>query len=336
MASLRRITAVWARRVAERLDARGRASSMILREVGLDPKQIRQEDARIPYAKHAALIEAAARHLDDPCFGLHFGSSMDFLDVGAIAYVAVNSPNLGRAIENFLTYSRLASEGARARLDRVDHLACFTWEVLEPLALRSRHNNETTLCAAMHFFRFLVGRRIRPEWVEFRHNRKDDVQAFEQFFASRVTFGAGRNAIFLDRVLLDLPCRNPDPRLLTILKAHCDDRLAKLGQDTDLKQQVEHLISSHLAGGPLTAKSVAQELAMSERTLARRLAAQGTSFGRLADDVRRSLAERYLCEPDARANQISYMLGYREPAAFTTAFRRWTGKSPTEFRAGVL
>jgi AraC-like DNA-binding protein len=336
MASVRRINAVWARQIADLLDARGRQSSMIFREVGLDPKRVRQEDARIPYAKHAALIEAAASHLDDPSFGLHFGSSADLLDVGALVYVAANSPNLGRAIQNFLNYLRINSEGARAHLDSGDQLATFTWEFLEPLALNNRQNNEMTLCIVMHFFRFLVGRHIRPEWVEFRHSRKDGIKALEQFFGSKVTFASGRNVIILKRALLELPCKNPDPRLLKILKAHCDTLLAKLGPDTDLKQQVEHLISNHLTSGAITAKNVAQELAMSERTLARRLAKRGTTFGQLVDNVRRGLAERYLSEPGARANQISYMLGYRDPAAFTTAFRRWTGKSPMQYRASVL
>ena len=336
MASVRRISAVWARQIADRLEARGRQSSMILREVGLDPKQVRQEDARIPYAKHAALVEAAANHLGDPNFGLHFGSSADLLDVGALVYVAVNSPNLGRAIQNFVNYLRINSEGARAHLDSGDQLATFTWEILEPLALNNRQNNEMTLCIVMHFFRFLVGRHIRPEWVEFRHSRKDGIKALEQFFGSKVTFASGRNVIVLKRALLELPCKNPDPRLLKILKAHCDTLLAKLGPNTDLKQQVEHLISNHLTSGAITAKIVARELAMSERTLARRLAKQGTTFGQMVDNVRRGLAERYLSEPGARANQISYMLGYRDPAAFTTAFRRWTGKSPMQYRASVL
>ena len=128
MASVRRITAVWAKQVADLLDARGRQSSVILKEVGLDPKKVREEGTRIPYVKHAALMEAPASHLDDPCFGLHFGSSVDLLDAGAIAYVAVNSPTLGRAIQNFIAYSRLASEGALARLDIKDQLASITWQ----------------------------------------------------------------------------------------------------------------------------------------------------------------------------------------------------------------
>ena len=325
MVTLRKVNAAWARQVAELLDARGRPTRQILQEVGLDPEELRQEDARIPYRKHVALLEAAARRLDDPNFGLHFGAGVDMLEAGVLAYVAANSPDLGQAIKNLLTYFRLGSDGARARLEVENGLAFFIWEVLEPQALGSRHNNETTLTVAMQFFRFLVGRHVGAQWVEFRHDRKESLADFARYFGGEVRFACGRNVIVLPEAHLSLPCKNADPRLLRIVKAHCDDLLAKLGPDTGLRDQVEHIISCQLIGGSLTAKRVAEELAMSERTFARRLAEQGTSFGQLLDQVRRRLAERYLSEPDAKANQVSYMLGYREPAAFTTAFRRWTG-----------
>ena len=135
--------------------------------------------------------------------------------------------------------------------------------------------------------------------------------------------------------MLDFPCRNADERLLRILKAHCNDLLKKLGQRADLKQHVAHLISNHLPSSSVNAKIVARELGMSERTIARRLSEHGLSFGQIVDDVRRQLAERYLREPDLRPSQIAYLLGYSEPSAFTRAFRRWTGLSPTQYRAGT-
>ena len=336
MVAVRKVNAAWARQVVELLEARGQPSLAILREVGLDPKELQPNGARIPYVKHAKLLEAAARRLEDPIFGLHFGASVDMLEAGVLAYVATNSPDLGQAIRNLLTYFRLGSDGARASLEVEGDLAVFVWEVLEPETLGLRHNSETTLAVAMQFFRFLVGRHIRAAWVEFRHDRKDGLGEFARYFGGEVKFACGRNAIVLPDSYLTLPCKNADPRLLQILKAHCDDLLTKMGPDRGLRDQVEHIISSRLTCGDLTAKRVAGELAMSERTFARRLAEQGTSFGQLLDRVRRRLAERYLLEPDAKANQVSYMLGYREPAAFTTAFRRWTGKSPTQYREALL
>ena len=186
MAAVKRITAVWAAQIADLLDARGRQSNIILREVGLDPKRIRKENARIPYAKHAALLEAAAYHLNDPCFALHFGSSIDPLDVGAVGYVVANSPTLGRAIKNFFSYKRVVNDGVDICLETKGKYASFVVEVIDPEAQRYQQNSEGTLVGPMQIFRFLVNKRIRAERVEYRHQRNEQVHEFEQFFGQRV------------------------------------------------------------------------------------------------------------------------------------------------------
>ena len=83
------------------------------------------------------------------------------------------------------------------------------------------------------------------------------------------------------------------------------------------------------------AKTVAHRLGLSERTFARRLAAEGLSFGEILDQLRRDLAVRYLQE-NLQASQIAWLLGFQQPSAFSHACRRWTGKSPSEFRRARL
>ena len=253
-----------------------------------------------------------------------------------VGYVVVNSPTLGRAIKNFLTYKRVVNEGIEVRLETKGKYASFVTEVIDPEAQRYQHNNEVILVTAMQVFRFLLSERIRAVRVEYRHQRKEQVHEFEHYFGCKVKFGAKRTAITLEESILDRPCRNADTRLLKILKTHCDDLLDKLGTEADLKDQVEHLVSSQLAAGRVTASSVANELGLSERTFARRLAEDGTTFGQIVENVRRRLAERYVREPGAKTKQIAFMLGYTEPATFANAFRRWTGKSPSEFRENVV
>jgi AraC-like DNA-binding protein len=75
---------------------------------------------------------------------------------------------------------------------------------------------------------------------------------------------------------------------------------------------------------------------MSERTLARRLAEHGLQPARLVEEVRQQLANRYLAERTFPIGHITYLLGYSEPTAFTRAFRRWTGQTPSERRAQLL
>ncbi len=73
-----------------------------------------------------------------------------------------------------------------------------------------------------------------------------------------------------------------------------------------------------LPSGAVTNQRVARELGMSQRTLARRLDNLGTSFGQILDGIRHQLALRYLGEPNARASQIAYLLGYSDGISITT------------------
>jgi len=335
MPAVRKVTAVWTRQLADLLEARGRPADLILREVGLDRAQIASADARIAFAKHTALIEAAAKHLNDPCFGLHFGASLDPLDAGAVGFLAANSPTLGEALKNFSKYLVTITEGGRARLELEEHQARWVVEMIDSEVKRNQQFYEFVLAASINVCRFLVGRRITAGSVEFQHTRTTGLDEVRKYFGAPVLYGAKRSLMILDRSLLALPCRSADERLFRIVKAQCDELLAKSRQAKDFREEVEYLVGSLLPTGTATTAHVASELNMSERTLSRRLAAQGATFRQIMENRRQHLAFRYLDDPAIRPTQVAYLLGYSEPSAFSHAFRRWTGQSPVEYRTAT-
>ena len=95
---------------------------------------------------------------------------------------------------------------------------------------------------------------------------------------------------------------------------------------------VRRALVDALHGGQCDLHAVARKTGTSERTLQRRLAKAGVSFGDLLEQTRRALAERYLRDRDVAIGEVSYLLGYSEQSAFSRAFRRWTGVSPAAFR----
>jgi AraC-like DNA-binding protein len=85
-----------------------------------------------------------------------------------------------------------------------------------------------------------------------------------------------------------------------------------------------------------TLREAARELLMSARTLQSRLKTENTSYNRLANEVRKELAIRYLAQPEYSVGEIAYLLHFSEPSAFQTAFRKWTDATPREYRQRVL
>ena len=135
-----------------------------------------------------------------------------------------------------------------------------------------------------------------------------------------------------DASVMDLPLVGYDPYLNELMVKNCEDAIAdRAANISPFRTEIENIIAPLLPHGEAQAKTVAHRLGLSERTFARRLAAEGLSFGEILDQLRRDLAVRYPQE-DLQASQIAWLLGFQQPSAFSHACRRWTGKSPSEFR----
>jgi len=129
---------------------------------------------------------------------------------------------------------------------------------------------------------------------------------------------------------LRLPLITADPKLLRVLRPYCDaaakERNIKPGT---LRSAVEGEVEKLLPHGKAKAENVAEALALSLRTLGRRLADEGTTYGEVVDQLRKSLATQYLNDPGMSLGQIAWLLGYEGSTSFNHAFKRWTGRSPS-------
>jgi AraC-like DNA-binding protein len=130
-----------------------------------------------------------------------------------------------------------------------------------------------------------------------------------------------------------LPLRRRDPVLRRLLETQANDILARQPARTGLAFQVQRALAARVAGGDTSVVALARELAMSGRTLQRRLATEGVSYHTLLDDARKAAAGQYLRESTLAIGEIAYLVGYSEPAPFHRAFKRWFGKTPSEVRS---
>lgn len=333
MATSLTISAYLACLAMERLRESKVPTDTILRQVGLTRTQTSDHEGRIPFHKHAALLEAAARETDCPLFGLRLGQSVNVKEFGLLGYIALNSTTLGDALRNVQRYSRVYSDGADLTLVQEGARAAIVQRVLDPKAFGLPQAVELGLSVTQHVMSALVGFEIRAVAIEFAHERLGPASAYRRILEPPVRFNASRNATIVEADLLDAPVRAADNKLLKYLKRHAQDVLSQRSGSGDIRHQVQTSIASRLQSGEPTVDTVARELGMSSRTLARRLSEHGVTYRELLNDLRHQLALRYLKDGGHRNSQIAYLLGFSEISAFNHAFKRWTGSTPSSIRA---
>jgi AraC-like DNA-binding protein len=286
---------------------------------------------RVSAIGQCRFLEYAAEAMDDSAFGLHLARQIDPRDVGLYFYAASAARDLGEALALFSRYCRIANEAFRLTQRSADTAIEFEFAGLSRYA--SRHNMEYVVAGIRTALRTMSGRNVAPTKVAFAHNRNSDVREFERFFGCPVEFGAPSNLLSISADALRLPLITADPKLLRVLRPYCDaaatERNVKPGT---MRSAVEAEVEKLLPDGKAKAENVAEALALSLRTLARRLADEGTTYGEVVDQLRSSLATQYLKDPGMSLGQIAWLLGYEGSTSFNHAFKRWTGRSPSADR----
>lgn len=141
--------------------------------------------------------------------------------------------------------------------------------------------------------------------------------------------------LVFDVSLLDSTSTDADDALLQRLQPLAEQMLATLSARSQSGQTLREMTSKLIQDGAACIEDIAKALAVSPRTLQRRLEAEGTSFGEVWDESRRQVACKHLRNPKIAIKEVAYMLGFSEPSTFYRAFRRWTGATPLDYRRSV-
>jgi AraC-like DNA-binding protein len=188
---------------------------------------------------------------------------------------------------------------------------------------------------ALWFVRTLrkeTNRDFTPLRVTFTHSRNSDLKEVHRLLHCPVDFAQAVDSWILPQRVMDLPIASGDSQLLKILTAHADDLLAERPSVTGLQSVVANQLASLLPSGESRAVVVARQLGMSQRSLTRHLAEEGTTFAQILEQLRRRLASRYLADDRMSVQQTAWLLGYSEVGAFNHAYKRWTGTTPGRTR----
>jgi AraC-like DNA-binding protein len=167
--------------------------------------------------------------------------------------------------------------------------------------------------------------------AQFRFPRPEYAWRFEKLCGVMPSFGAATNAVLVSARDLDAPFPQANPVMARMCEDQCRQLLARRRVRGGLAGQVRDRLLRNPGEMP-SLEMVASELHMAPRSLRRRLDEEDTSFRALVDEVRQTVAEELLLSAHMKLAEIALRLGYKEPAAFINAFKRWKGMSPSAFR----
>ncbi len=311
------------------LERHGKDPAPLLALSGLSQAALASRQ-RIKVRAAIDFVERASRAVEDDWLGLTLAADFDLREIGMLYYVAASSQLFRDALKRLDRYVRIADEALVVRIVKGPDCRIVLSYVGVPRHV-DRHLMESFAVTLLRLCRQLVGKKIVPVAASFVHHRPNG-RKMEHILGCDVSFDAYEDAMSFDASLMDLPLVGYDPYLNELMVKNCEDAIAdRLSNISPFRTEVENIIAPLLPHGEARAKTVAHRLGLSERTFARRLASEGLSFGDILDQLRRDLAVRYLQE-DHQASQIGWLLGFQQPSAFSHAYRRWTGKSPSEFR----
>ena len=315
------------------LKALGYDPAAFLQTQDVDDARLLDPDATVPMSACVALLAEGVRVTGDENLGLHVAEQAEVGSFDVHFYAMISSPTLGAAFEWVCRYQRLIHETSEVRLETSGDVTILSHRLSGGMPA-PRQTAELLLAAWVRAGRIATRTRWNPAEVRFAHRAPLDWREHERFFGAPPRFSSGENALVLPAALLDLACRRPDPALLSLLDRYAADRLDGR-QAATFAGRARAALSEELEAGNVAASRLAARLHVSVRTLHRFLAAEGTSYRRLLDQLRHDAAERHLADDRMSVGEIAFLLGFSELSAFHRAFRRWTGGTPAAFRAAA-
>ena len=299
-------------------------------ETGVNPELMKQSGMRYKLNNIKNLWQKASEVIDDPCFGLKAGELWHPSNFSALGYAMLASHTIRTALERMDRYYQVISDEKILELNDTEDGLTLTL-----VFSNSLHDipdrNIALLSIILSICRINYADKLAPVSVTFTNREPSCSAKFFEFFKCPVFFDATANSLTLSVESVDEILPSSNPKLADLNDQIMTEYLAELDRD-NLAQRVKAAILNQLPSGNVTDESVSRDLYMSARKLQRQLESAGTTFYTLLNEVREDLAKKFLRDRDTSMTEIAYLLGFSENSAFSRAFKRWVGVSPSQYR----
>ncbi len=320
-------SAASARQILAHLDALGVDERRL--EVGyVDPALRRSSGpAQVSARLSFDLLEAAARHLARPDFGLQHGLWLNLRGLDSISLLWDHAGSVAEWYGLARKYVHLENNAVGYDVAREGEDVALVHDVLAALRPDAAQGTFSFVTMTARVFREMLGPGWTPVRVEFMAPRPADVSLFRSFYRCRVEFDAPRNALVVRRADFERPLPRHNPELVTFFEQQLRRQIES--RSTAIEDLVIGLLMSRMAGTPPSLEAIAARLGMTARTLQRRLRAAGTSYGQLLARARRDIAAAHLGRtPPTPLSRLAHELGFSDATAVSRFLRGCRSASP--------
>jgi AraC-like DNA-binding protein len=244
-----------------------------------------------------------------------------------------SGPNVRAALEAVMQHFRLHNPNATIEVVEDGCHVRFGHRILADQA--AGHEQIVDMSAAIIFnaFHVLCGHGGTPVEVRLARGSPVDTGPYRRFFQAPLVFDASDTGLVVAATWLDRPLSSADPLLHLMMRQRVAELVSQAGED--VPSRLRRLLPSLLAARSASVADAARALGIGVRTLNRRLADAGTSYARLRDEARHATARQLLRGTAMPVSEIAAQLGYANASALTSAFRRWSGMGPSQWRAST-
>lgn len=290
--------------------------------------------ASVPRQSWLAMLAQVAEHQGDPDLALKVGEAFQVRHLGLPGYVLMSCSTMEEAGLRFARYARLVGDIGDSQVHRgaVDGEYVIVWpdRAKPPAAME-----QLWAVATVSLTRWLTGRPDLRWDVHFQHPKPNDTMDYERIFQGPVRFDQPTTKLVFPAWVLDLPLLTSNSVMREAAEKQAAEILHGLADEPDVVRKTRTAIALNLGAGRASLDEVSKILGLSPRTLHRRLTEHGYNFREIADAERRSCAEALLRNAELTLSEVTFMLGYSDQSNFQHAFKRWTGRTPGEFRTEI-
>lgn len=307
----------------------------IAREAGIDLAKAPAPSERIAIDKVDAMLRVAIPLIRDPAFGLQAARCWHPAHLGVLGHAWLSSDTLRTGLERVARYYRLVGERGMTKVDVSRHgvKVCFRPNRGDPAAVPvAGVVADIAMAVLLDMCRMNAGAALRPVAASLCRPKPEQSEGYERFFGCRVRWRSDEDCFVLSAQDADRPLPSANKQLAAMFDRMLTEELGRLDR-SDVVSRCRSEVLQHLESGEMSEEEMAKRLHMSRRTLQRRLAEADTNYLRLVDDTRKDLALRYIEDASRSLTDVAFTLGFSQQSAFTRAFKRWTGLSPSDYRA---